>query len=209
MACVCPDIYAPECGLDGRTYSNSCQRECLGVPLNYEGECGGNTIESCREAEEDLQCDQVCRDVASCFTDQCNQEELFQIEASCAEVCLMIEPEFLCSFGSCFEYAFLLPEFTGQFIECIDVEQICPDESQGAEYVSYDPNACRLIGEIDCGEYESFNSDCGCGCLNNSCPREDQALYISYEPEICERVSISCPEGSTIFNDDCGCGCSF
>lgn len=36
--CVCAEIYAPVCGADGVTYSNSCHAGCKGVEFT-EGEC--------------------------------------------------------------------------------------------------------------------------------------------------------------------------
>jgi hypothetical protein len=37
--CICPMNYAPECGKDGKTYGNQCERECVKVALDHAGEC--------------------------------------------------------------------------------------------------------------------------------------------------------------------------
>jgi hypothetical protein len=40
--CICPAIYQPTCGTDGRTYGNACEANCAGVMVAHSGACADN-----------------------------------------------------------------------------------------------------------------------------------------------------------------------
>ena len=37
--CICIQLYAPVCGCDDETYTNSCYAKCAGVKTYTEGKC--------------------------------------------------------------------------------------------------------------------------------------------------------------------------
>jgi hypothetical protein len=58
--CVCPDVWAPVCGIDGVTYGNACEARCAHVEIAHEGPC-----------EAECRCNADCSDRAVCREGRC------------------------------------------------------------------------------------------------------------------------------------------
>ncbi|MCP4036793.1 MAG: hypothetical protein GY733_07645 [bacterium] len=77
--CVCPDVWAPVCGVDGETYGNGCEARCAGVEIAHEGECRSEC-----DGNEDCPKDLICYPP----TDQCQPEcqiQCFRYDPVCGE----------------------------------------------------------------------------------------------------------------------------
>nr|ABG72725.1 protease inhibitor-like protein [Antheraea mylitta] len=40
QGCICPALYKPVCGTNGKTYSNPCSLKCAGERMAHWGTCG-------------------------------------------------------------------------------------------------------------------------------------------------------------------------
>ncbi len=111
--CICPDVESPVCGVDGESYGNPCEAECVGVEVLHPGVCGGEPC-ICPDVWEPVcgvdgqtygnPCEAHCAEAhvihgGSCEEEPCNCDDVWEpvcgvdgqtygnpCEARCAEV---------------------------------------------------------------------------------------------------------------------------
>ena len=186
--CLCPDIYDPVCGVDGRIYSNTCQARCARVELAEEGFC-----RQCEEVLCDLDCPQgFARDDSGCETCECVE----MAECSDRRTC----PQ---------------PDVVGCNAECIGGDCVvrCLDECR-TDRECRDDHTCedgRCVPSVpdECLCPENFEPVCGIDgrTYSNACFARCEEVAVDYMGSCvtCEPVACTlfCENGFQ--RDDRGC----
>jgi len=84
--CVCAEIYAPVCGVDGRTYGNACEARCAHVRVAHEGECKDDCPVETHIRNFSGECVPKCYGPEQCGDEQhCNAPDVCRQDPACPE----------------------------------------------------------------------------------------------------------------------------
>ncbi len=222
MSCVCPEIYAPVCGVDGVTYPNDCFAQCENVRIERMGECtivnqcpqcslpicGPNEVLNYHQGELDSQQCQICP-TCDPVSVMCREDQQCPIGQICVDGMCQLPMGCLCERIYAPVCGVDGMTYSNQCeADCVNVAVA----SQGPCGQGCPPVLCDLFCEF------GFKVDAN-GCEICECNRQPQVdctmppynaqdlRYIGHSVEECQLIRYACDGNEVGFSNECGCGC--
>jgi len=200
--CVCTADFKPVCGKDGKTYSNSCQADCAGMAVDFEGEeCVGTECppvqeQGCPEGQKSIMTTKKilgCEIITfTCPGPDCVCTEQFKpvcgkdgktysnsCKAACADVPVDYEGECV-NCGTC----------SGSYTDGCNTCMCSTDDVLGActKRFCFSPGTPRCISDPDCVCTDDYKPVCGKDgkTYSNSCQAGCAGVEDDYEGSCCK-----------------------